>query len=209
MKTKTNQKNTNIETEIKIKIDNPNTFISELIEKKAVFKGKDFQRTIRMDTPNMDLQKKGIFLRVCSGLGNAITLKVKKEENKDFKLRDEYETKVEDINVLSRIFSILGFSKHFVMEKYRANFLHKNVMISIDELPFGIYVEFEGEPKDINSVVKELGFENSERITATYWHLFDNYLRKNNLSGENIIFPKNYKSQIMDLEIPKSQRKDI
>ena len=111
MKTKTNQKNTNIETEIKIKIDNPNTFISELIEKKAVFKGKDFQRTIRMDTPNMDLQKKGIFLRVCSGLGNAITLKVKKEENKDFKLRDEYETKVEDINVLSRIFSILGFVK--------------------------------------------------------------------------------------------------
>jgi adenylate cyclase class 2 len=195
----------NIETEIKIKIDNIEEFVNLLISKKASYQGRDFQRTTRIDTPNLDLQKKSIFLRVRSGLGNTVTLKVKKEENKNFKLRDEYETEVKDISILSEIFSILGFDRHFIMEKYRANFSLGGLEISVDELPFGIFAEFEGSQEEINKVVKELGLEASERITVTYWHIFDEYKKERGLTDENIVFPEGYESRIMKLDLAKNK----
>lgn len=188
-----------IETEVKIKINNLEDFVDELLKSGAVFEGKDFQKTIRMDTPNLDLEKRKVFLRVRSGLGSIVTLKVKKDENKDFKLRDEYETEVKDINILTQIFTVLGFNKHFIMEKYRANYSYKGVEISVDELPFGIYVEFEGTKEGINNALKVFGFDNTERITITYWHIFDEIKKGNPSLGENIIFPKGYKSKLMEL----------
>jgi len=134
------KQNKNIETEIKIKLDNLESFVSELLEMKATVVGKDLQRTVRMDTPNMDLEKKKLFLRVRSGFANIVTLKVKNNDNKDFMQRDEYETEVKDIETLSDIFSILCFSKRLILEKYRANFVLQDVKISVDEVPFGIYV---------------------------------------------------------------------
>lgn len=189
-----------VETEVKIKIENFDKFLSDLISKGAVFKGKDFQKTIRMDTPNFDLEKRKMFLRVRSGLGNTVTLKIRKEENKNYKIRNEHETKVGDINMMVKIFSILGFSKSFIFEKYRADFKHKNVKISLDELPFGIYAEFEGNEKDINLTLKEFGFNKNKRIISTYWFLFDEYNKEHNLTGKHIIFPKYFKSKIMQTD---------
>ena len=186
-----------IEIEVKIKISNLKDFVAKLRKTGAVFKGKDFQKTIRMDTPDLDLEKRKIFLRVRSGLGNTLTLKVKKEEDKDFKLRDEYETEIKDLKVLTRIFSLLGFSKHFVMEKYRADFSYGGVEISVDELPFGTYVEFEGTKEAINKALKVFGLDKTERITVTYWHIFDEIRKKNPSLEENIVFPKGYKSKLM------------
>ena len=188
-----------IETEVKIEINNLKGFVAKLLENGTVFKDKDFQRTVRMDTPGLNLEKRKVFLRVRSGLGNTVTLKVKKEENKNYKLRDEYETEVKDINVLTQIFTILGFSKHFVMEKYRANYSYEGVEISVDELPFGIYVEFEGTKEGINNALKVFGLDKTKRITVTYWHIFDEIKKKNPSLGENIVFPKGYKSKLMVL----------
>lgn len=191
-----------IETEIKIQLFDLKTLVSNLIKVNATFLGKDFQRTVRMDTPDMDLEKKGLFLRVRSGFGNTVTLKVKNKEVKDFMQRDEYETEVKDLRVLSDIFSILGFSKQLILEKYRANFLYRGVKISIDELHFGTYVELEGDENKINNVAKELGLDMSDRINVTYWDLFEDYKKRNNIqSQENIVFPRNYKSQIMKLNL--------
>jgi len=194
----------NIEIEIKVEIDNLENFISKLLKTNAKFLGRDFQRTVRMETPNMDLEKKKLFLRVRSGFGNIVTLKVKNKDNKNFMQRDEYETEVKDIDTLSEIFSILGFSKRLILEKYRVNFLFKEVKISIDELPFGIYVELEGDENYINEVAEELGLDTTKGITVTYWDLFEDYKKqKNILNEESIIFPKNYNSQIMKLDFPQ------
>ena len=184
------------ETEIKLKIDDVNALISELIASGAELVGKDFQRTVRMDTPNMDLEKKGLFLRVRSGFGEIVTLKVKNKEDKEVFQRDEFETDVKNISVLADIFHMLGFSKRLIMEKYRVNFDYKDVKISIDELPFGFFAEFEGEKDKIFSLVGEFGLDLNSKITVTYWDLFEDYKKANNLEGESIVFNEGYKSQM-------------
>ncbi len=182
-----------MEQEIKIKIENPLELISKLIVLKAEKIGQSFQRTTRMDTPNMDLEKNGTFLRVRSGHKNSVTLKKKlKEKNKEIFEREEIETEVKDIDKLADIFSNLGFTKRLILEKYRIDFKYKDLNISIDELPFGFYVELEGKSERIFEIAKELSLDVANKITVTYWDLFEEYKKKNNLQGEDIIFPEDY-----------------
>lgn len=184
-----------IETEIKIELKDID-LILDLLKKKAVFEGKTFQRTIRMDTPNMDLEKKKIFLRVRSGFKNIVTLKINKKKTDKFFQRDEYETEVKDVNLLSEIFSLLGFNKKLVMEKYRAIFKYQETTLCLDELPFGIFLEIEGKEDDITKVIKELNLGLEKKIIVSYWDLFTKYKKENNiLDQKNIIFPEGYKSK--------------
>lgn len=187
------------EREIKLKIEKPSDLISKLNSLKAKFVSKSFQRTTRMDTETMDLEKNGTFLRVRSGSKNIVTLKKKLGENAEVFERQEIETEVKDIEKLADIFGGLGFTKRLILEKYRADFDYKDVKISIDELPFGFYVELEGDPKDIFKVADELDLDTKNKITVTYWDLFEDYKKQTGTKGESIIFPKEYKSTLMSV----------
>jgi len=181
-----------IEQEIKVEVENSQQFLSLLIEKKAKKKGEGFQRTIRMDTPDHCLEKQGTFLRVRTGNKNIVTLKKKIKTDGDVFERRELETEVKDPELLADIFTNLGFTKRFIMEKYRIDYEYKNTKISLDELPFGVFVEIEGEPADIKNVGNELNLDLSNKIVVTYWDLFEKYKKKTNLKGENIVFPLNH-----------------
>ena len=185
------------EKEIKLKIENPSELISKLNSLKARFVSKSFQRTTRMDTETMDLEKNRTFLRVRSGSKNIVTLKKKLGENAEVFERQEIETEVKDIEKLADIFGGLGFTKRLILEKYRADFDFHNVKISIDELPFGFYVELEGDPKNIFEVANELDLNTKNKITVTYWDLFEDYKKETGTKGESIIFPKSYKSVLL------------
>jgi len=186
-----------MEKEIKIKLTDLLAIVSLLDQKKARLIGKSFQRTTRMDTPGMELEKKGVFLRVRSGFENTVTLKRKISDNKDVFERQEIETEVKDIDKLADIFDILGFSKRLILEKYRMEFDYKGLKIALDELPFGFYVELEGEPEKIAEVAKELNLDISKKIIVTYWDLFEDFKKETGTKGESIIFSKNYKSVLL------------
>lgn len=181
-----------IEKEIKVEVENPQQFLSLLIAKKAKKKGEGFQRTIRMDTPDHDLEKQGTFLRVRTGGKNIVTLKKKIKTDGDVFERRELETEVKDPEMLADIFANLGFTKRYIMEKYRIDYEYKNTKISLDELPFGVFVEIEGEPADIKNVANELSLDLLNKIVVTYWDLFEKYKKKTNLKGENIVFSLNH-----------------
>ena len=181
-----------IEKEIKVEVENPQQFLSLLIEKKAKMKGEGFQRTIRMDTPDNGLEKQGTFLRVRTGGKNIVTLKKKIKTDGDVFERRELETEVKDPKLLADIFANLGFTKRYIMEKYRIDYEYKNTKISLDELPFGVFVEIEGEPADIKNVANELNLDLSNKIVVTYWDLFEKYKKKTNRKGEDIVFLLNH-----------------
>ena len=181
-----------IEKEIKVEVENPQQFLSLLIEKKAKKKREGFQRTIRMDTPDNGLEKQGTFLRVRTGGKNIVTLKKKIKTDGDVFARRELETEVKDPKLLADIFANLGFTKRYIMEKYRIDYEYKNTKISLDELPFGVFVEIEGEPADIKNVANELNLDLSNKIVVTYWDLFEKYKKKTNRKGEDIVFLLNH-----------------
>ncbi|MEI6266401.1 MAG: class IV adenylate cyclase [bacterium] len=185
----------NIEKEIKIKVENIAEIGEILKRKNAKCLGKSFQRTIRFDTEDCDLEKNKTFIRVRSGFGNVVTLKKKTKTNENVFERVELETEVSDIEIMRKIFHNLGYTREFIMEKYRTNWEYNDTKISFDEMPFGLYVEIEGEEAEIFETAEELGLDLSNKITVTYWDLFEDYKKETGISGENIVFSKGYKSK--------------
>ncbi len=179
-----------IETEIKFKIHD----LLELEEKIKSVGGKElhkniFQKAIRMDTSEESLIKKGIFLRVRSGEKKTMTVKSKLSgSDEKFKERQELEIEISDVELAEKMLFTLGFTKKWIMEKYRTEYELAETILALDRLPFGDYLEIEGDKDSIENAIKILGLEKEERLTSTYWHLFDDYNKDNNLVGEDIIF---------------------
>lgn len=55
-----------------------------------------------------------------------------------------------------------------VIKKNRHEFKLDDIEIAIDELEFGNYLELEGEKKNIDRLVKKLGFEKYPIETRSY-----------------------------------------
>lgn len=182
-----------IEKEIKVEVTNPQQLLLLLIKIQAKKISEGFQRTIRMDTPDLQLEKHGTFLRVRTGFKNIVTLKKKIKGDGAVFERRELETEVKDPDLLVDIFAKLGFTKQFIMEKYRIDYEYKNTKISLDELPFGIFIEVEGESNDIKNVATRLHLDLSSKIVVTYWDLFEEYKKKTKQKGKDIVFPSNHK----------------
>jgi len=179
------------EIELKFKIDESNLIRKKLKEERAKFIGKAFERTIKFDTENKDLEKKEKFLRVRTGFKNVITFKRKiKSEDKKFKEREEIELEISDLEKMKKILENLGFTKKLIMEKYREKWQWGSAEVVIDRLPFGNFIEIEGSKKSIQKAAKILGLDLKEGITATYWGLWEDFRKRKGLKEENIIFKK-------------------
>ncbi|HEV7700578.1 MAG TPA: class IV adenylate cyclase [Pyrinomonadaceae bacterium] len=86
-----------------------------------------------------------------------LTYKEKLGNEKDFKQQIEFETEVSDVDAMESIIGKLGYKLSVVYEKHRKSWHLGNVEVVLDELPFGYYMEIEGEIKDILKVEKMLG----------------------------------------------------
>ena len=189
---------TKIEKELKVKIIDFKDLIQRLLNNKAIILNKSKEKTIRFDTPEKSLEKNGIFLRVRSGSKNTITLKEKVGDDKITRTRKETEFEIEDIDKMSYILEKLGFTYIRIMEKVRINIKYKEAMLSIDELPFGFYLEIEGTDKQINEIAAELGYKTEDKILGTYWDLFEEYKKENNVSEKDIVFSDGHVSKLLE-----------
>jgi len=176
------------EIEIKLKVVNPRLIHQKLKDIGAKFFGKVFERTVRFDTSDKNLEKRGKFLRIRTGFENTVTFK-QKFDNKKFKERKEIELEISDPDKMRMVFESLGFKKIKIMEKYREKWQFGNTEIVIDKLPMGNFIEIEGEKRKIKEMVKILGLNFKDRIIATYWDLWKEFSKKEGIRNENIIFP--------------------
>jgi predicted adenylyl cyclase CyaB len=180
------------EIELKFKIENPDLIRKKLKEARAKFIGKAFERTIKFDTKNGDLEKQEKFLRVRTGFENVITFKKKINKfDKNFKEREEIEVEISNPEKMKKILENLGFTKKWVMEKYREKWILGNAEVVIDKLPkMGNFIEIEGSKKVIQKTAKILGLDLKKGITRTYWGLWEDFRKRKGIKEENIIFKK-------------------
>lgn len=177
----------NKEIEVKFEFKIPSNkiiekIISDLKMKRIV---KTFQRTHRLDTPTQKLRKQGIFMRTReeSKGSDTMTIKIKdlkKKRNKYFE-REEYEIEIPNAKEMAEMLKIVGFSRERILEKFRVIFQKKNLIISVDKLPFGNFIEIEGTSDKIEKAIKKLGLDNKYKITDAYWVLYDRYCKKNKI----------------------------
>jgi len=144
--------------------------------------------------------KKGIFPRIKEVIEKnsrkayiTVKIKNKKEKNlRDLFMRDEYEFLLENvdnekINSVRSMFLALEYPIEHIFEKRRYRLENiNNCDFVVDELPFGFFIEIEGEENDIEKSIIELGLGKKERINKAYLKLWDEFKTQNNLIGECI-----------------------
>lgn len=180
------------EKQVKFKINNFEQISKALLDIEAIFIGGFMERTIRYDTLDLYYSNKGIFIRTKQGIKNVLTVKeVPKKMNNKTLERTLVEVEVDDINNVDYILKKIGLTNKFVMEKYRLYYYYKKCFISIDELPFGVYLEIKGSDKDIKKLCKKLEINENELIKVTYWDLYYKFYKGSN-ANDDIVFSNNH-----------------
>lgn len=182
-----------IEKEIKLEVDDIAALTDTLRRSGAVFIGGALERTIRFDTEDLDYERRGKFIRVRSGFSNTITLKEKiKNANTNVRARKETEFEIEDIEKMKYILEALGLTYTRTMEKYRQHWKLGNCDITLDELPFGVFMEIEGEETEISRICQLLKLDENKKLLETYWDLWAKIS-----DDKDIVFGKDFKYKMI------------
>ena len=90
------------------------------------------------------------------------TYKERVEGDSEFKHQIEFETEVTDVEATEGIIERLGYTLSIIYEKHRKAWRLGDVEVVLDELPFGYFMEIEGEIDDILKTEKTLGARDLE-----------------------------------------------
>jgi adenylate cyclase class 2 len=135
------------------------------------------------------LEKRGEALRLRQARDRAwLTFKGPVHGSGRIKQRREYETALDDVRAIEEVFRVLGLSACFIYEKYRALYSLDELMVTLDEVPMGVYIELEGEPETIEVVVEKLGLRMEDAISIAYPRLYQLYRDENPQAPEFMIF---------------------
>lgn len=97
-----------------------------------------------------------------------LTYKEKVTTEGEFKHQIEFETDVSDVDATESIIEKLGYKLSVIYEKHRKAWRLNKVEVVLDELPFGYYMEIEGEIEDILEAEKLLGADRFETESRGY-----------------------------------------
>jgi len=167
-----------------LKID---TRLSDLGAK--VVEVRAFESNIRFDTPDNSFSLAGKVLRLRKYHDNRLTFKGAGKKIGGALSRLEIETVVEDHENMRLILSEIGFEERAVYEKYRKMIEYKDCLVTLDELPYGNFIEIEGLDFDqISEVAQDLGIDPSKAIPISYQKIFESLRDKLSLKAANLTF---------------------
>ena len=164
----------NHEIEAKIKVPALAPTVTKLKELGAKFMHNIHQvDTYFMDTHKL-LHKKDCGLRirqeVISGVHSAlITFKGARTAGK-YKTRPEFETGIDNVEMMENIFEALGYHSRLVVEKKRSMWNLNGCEVCLDELTeLGSFIEVEGpDEAAVESVLSELNLDTEPHLHDSY-----------------------------------------
>jgi len=151
------------------------------------------ETNIRFDLPGGRLRAEGRVLRLRRDTSTKFTYKSASKNEQGVLSREEIEFVVEDFGKAKRFLEALGYQKLVYYEKYRTTyalqpsegFLH----VMLDELPYGNFVEIEGETVDaIRAIANQLNLNWEAAVAASYNALFDRSRKALHLSVQDLSF---------------------
>ena len=123
--------------------------------------------------------------------------------------RREIEFVVEDFEKARELLEALGYRAVVFYEKFRATYDLDDTHIMLDELPFGHFIEIEGEDAGkIHRIAGLLGLDWDAMVKAGYHALFDRVSGKFNLDPSQLSFSALEKVKITatDLEVQAADK---
>lgn len=148
-----------------------------------------FELNLRFDTPGSDLGRTLRVLRLRQDNVARLTYKGPASGLEGVRLRQEIEFEVSDFDAARAFLEGLGYQVVMIYEKYRAAYDLDGAEVSLDELPYGTFLEVEGpDPATIQSVTRKLSLDWEAAIPASYTALFDQLTTRLNLPFRDLSF---------------------
>jgi adenylate cyclase class 2 len=150
---------------------------------------RGFEYNLRFDNHGNTLQRSHKVLRLRKFDDIRLTFKGPGERLGGALSRTEIELIVNDFDTGVKFLESLGYHIAAVYEKYRAMYTLGASLVTLDELPYGKFVEIEGEnPEQISALAQKLGLNPAAAIPASYQGLFERVRENLNLPAKNLAF---------------------
>ncbi len=155
----------------------------------AVDRGEVFESNIRYEDADNRLLRNRVLLRLRQDEKATLTYKSDaSDQDPEYKVRRELEVTVSDFGTMHRILIALGFHREQVYEKRRRTYRLGDATLCLDAMPFGDFLEIEGEKPDIRRIVDRLNLDWDQRILTNYLKIFDIIRKDLDLGFTNVTF---------------------
>jgi adenylate cyclase, class 2 len=186
------------ETEIKLAVRNPGQLKRRLRELGFhVVTSRHFESNYLYDFPDQRLRKMRCILRLrFAGRRSLLTFKGAPLHSRNYKIRREIETIVENGGQLRELLENLGLREVFSYEKYRTAYAPRGKRpvcdapyLLYDETPIGNYIELEGPKRWIDEISRQIGYSRKQYITSSYAVLYRQKSLARGIKPGNMVFP--------------------
>lgn len=135
---------------------------------------RTLERNLRLDTAGNELAQGGRLLRIRTDDKVSVTYKADARVEDGVIARTEIEFEADDARMVRKLFEALGYRVVVIYEKYRTCFKLGDVVVVLDELPFGDFVEIEAPNNTlIEGVSMMIGLDFSKGMAINYLGLFE------------------------------------
>jgi adenylate cyclase class 2 len=165
----------NIETEVKIYVQSLNAAARRLQSVGAeLVLPRTYERNVRYENAEQTLTKSGIVVRLRQDTRVWLTYKSPgTTTGNNIRSRFEAEVEVGDFDTMQTILGQLGYYPFMVYEKYRTTYMLDDTEVVLDEMPYGNFIEIEGNPEAIERAAARLEISDAPRFAQSYTALFD------------------------------------
>ncbi len=177
-----------VEREIKIQVTDLDDLRQRLIELEAERSSPlAFEDNWLWDRDG-ELAGRGCILRLREDRnGNRLTFKGKAAFDGNTKVREEYETRVKEIEPLQGILKALGYQPVYRYQKRREEWQLGGITIALDHTPIGDFAEFEGAGAE--KVAERCGLDAATAERRSYPEIYSDHRREHPDAPRDMVFP--------------------
>jgi len=150
---------------------------------------RTFETNLRFDTPDLKLTKEHRVLRLRHDQSNYLTYKGPTQLGKAVSIRQEIEIEINDFDSTKALLEALGYRESVRYEKWRTKYRLENLSIDLDEMPYGNFVEIEGDDATrIEQMALSLALSWQLHLTESYMMLFERLKKNNHIDVHDLVF---------------------
>ena len=179
------------ENEIKVAVPDLNALESRLLALGfRILHPRVLESNIIYDTQDAALRARGELIRIRQAGDAAIFTYKGRATVTRHKEREELETPVGDPDTMGLVLQRLGFIPRFRYEKFRTEWAVPGVngVLMVDETPIGNYMELEGPSDWIDTIARQLGYQDADYVNLSYARLYIQDCERRGLQPSHMLF---------------------
>lgn len=188
-----------LETEVKFHLTDRHSTRQCILDLGAQSRGRFFESNVRFEDAHKTLRQKKSLLRLRRDQKTTLTFKsTPPEENNQYKILKELEVEVSDFDTMHRILEALGYHCEQIYEKWRETLVLNHTHFCLDSMPYGNFLEIEGQRRDIKDLATQLELPWKQRILLNYLQIFEILKNEMALTFSDVTF-KNFNNIEVDI----------